>query len=296
MMRKNAQLDWDNLRVFLAVARAGRAAAAARRLRVEHTTVSRRLAALEAQLGAPVFHRTVGGYVLTAEGQSILSMAEAMERAALSMGVGVREITGRLAGTVRVGMPPEFASDWFAGHVPAFRARYPEIQLEILVGTRTLDLSRGEAELAIRSPRPQQVGLVTARIAHTSVRLYASRALIGRKRMRIADADAMAGHALLTYPASLNILQSAAWFQPVKAAATVALESNGTHTLLNAARAGAGIAMLPAFMARQYPDLTEVSDAVGEQDVWLVMHPDHRRDPKVRATADFLKLAAKELS
>ena len=82
-MRKTAQLDWDHLRIFLAIARTGRVAAAARRLAIEHTTVSRRLATLESQLGAPLFRRTVSGYVLTDAGSDILALAESMERAAL---------------------------------------------------------------------------------------------------------------------------------------------------------------------------------------------------------------------
>jgi len=293
MQRENAQVDWDHLRIFLAVARAGRVAAAARRLGVEHTTVSRRLAALEAQLGAPLFRRTTAGYQLTVEGENILATAESMERGALSIGARVRESAGRLAGRVRLGIPPEFASDWLVPHLPAFRERYPEIALQILVGTRTLDLSRGEADLALRSPRPNQVGLVTARIARTTIRLYASKSFAKRPRLRVEDAEAARDLPLLVYTASLHLLQRATWFKPVLAAGNVVLETNGTQVLLAAARAGLGVAVLPAFVARAYDDLVEVSSPVAENDVWLVTHPEHRRDPKVRATADFLKEIAK---
>lgn len=293
MIRKNAQLDWDHLRVFLAVARDTRVAVAARRLRIEHTTVSRRLSALEAQLGAALFRRTVSGYVLTDAGRGILALAESMERAALEIGVGVRSSTGRLSGTVRVGLPPEFASDWLAPHLPEFRRRYPEIQLHLLVGTRTLDLSHGEAELALRTPRPHQVGLVTARIANTTVRLYASKTLAGRKRINIHDAESARPYALLIYTSQLHVLQNALWFQALRAGPNVFVETNSTHTLLAAARAGAGIAALPPFVARNYDDLIAVSEPVADQEVWLVTHPEFRRDPKVRATADFLKEVAK---
>jgi DNA-binding transcriptional LysR family regulator len=291
-MRTNAQIDWDHLRVFLALARAKRVAAAARRLDVEHTTVSRRLAALEAQLGVPLFHRTTAGYLLTPAGESILADAEAMERAAAAVGAHARERTGTLAGRVRLALAPEFASDWLAPHLPEFRARHRHITLQVLVGTRTLDLSRGEAELAVRTPRPHQVGLVASRLARTTLALYASRSFASRRRLFVRDAESARGVPLLVFTSALSLLQSAAWFQPVLAAADVALETNGTHTLLGAARAGAGAAVLPTFVARRYPDLVRVSEHVAEHDVWLVTHPEFRRDPAVRATADFLRAIA----
>jgi DNA-binding transcriptional LysR family regulator len=99
-------VDWDGLQVFLAVARAGRISTAARRLRVEHTTVSRRLAALEADLGVPLFYRTTSGYLLTPHGQNVLASAEAMERAAITVAARAREGSGAVAGRVRVAAGP----------------------------------------------------------------------------------------------------------------------------------------------------------------------------------------------
>ena len=292
-MSRNAQLDWDNLRAFLAVARAGRVAAAARRLGVRHTTVSRRLAALEAQLESPLFYRTTAGYQLTAAGESILANAEAMEQAAVTIGARVSERMGRLQGRVRIAMPPEFASHWLSRHLSAFRRRYPAISLQVLVGTRTLDLSRGEAELAVRTPRPHQVGLITSRLATTTLSLYASRELIGRRRLRITDTESARGFVLLVYTPSLQLLQQAEWFRPVLEAGNVVLETNGTHALLEAARAAAGVAVLPRFIAQEYDDLVNISAPVAEHDQWIATHPDFRRDPKVRATSDFLKEIAK---
>jgi DNA-binding transcriptional LysR family regulator len=293
MLSNNAQVDWDHLRIFLAVARAGRVAAAARRLGIEHTTVSRRLASLERQLGAQLFYRTASGYLLTSVGKAVLANAESMERAAVTIGAAAGESAGRPAGRVRLGIPPEFASDWLAPHLPVFRSRYPEVQLQILVGTRTLDLSRGEAELALRTPRPHQTGLVTARIARGTLALYASKTFIGRKGLRIEDAESARGVPLLVYTEQLHLLQGASWFQPVMDAGRVVLETNGTHVLLAAARASVGVAVLPRFVARNYDDLVPVSENVAETDIWLVTHPEFRRDPKVRATADFLKEVAR---
>lgn len=287
-------MNWDDLRVFLAVARAGRIAAAARMLGVEHSTVARRIAALEADLGVALFYRTAGGYRLTAEGEAALAGAEAMEKGALALGGRIQEQAGTLAGRVRIAILDELASSWLVPHLPAFRARYPRIELQVLVGIAQLDLARGEAELAIRTPRPRQSGLAAVRLATVSTGLYVSRARLGGKRLHV-DASSR-GLELLVYSAAYHHLQSQPWFQPVLASSTIVMSTNSSHALLAAARAGAGIAVLPRFMAPGHDDLVAVSDDVSPRDeMWLVTHPEFRRDPKVRATAEFLRKAAATL-
>jgi len=287
-------VDWDGLQVFLAVARSGRVSAAARRLGVEHTTVARRVAALENTLGVSLFYRTSRGYLLTPEGQNVVSTAEAMERAALVVEARARETSGPPAGRVRVAMPPEYGSHWLAPKLAAFRALYPRIELQILVGTRQRDLSRGEAELAIQPPRPTQTGMVAVRLARAAVGLYASKSLIGGRRLRIRKLADVRDVPLFTYTAPFQILQNAKWFQPILGSGSIALQSNSTHALLAAARAGAGIAVLPRFVAREHDELVPVSDDVASHDILLITHPEVRRDPKVRATAGFLKELATE--
>ena len=291
-MCKNTRVDWDGLRVFLAVARAGRISVAARKLGVEHTTVSRRLAALEAAIGAPLFHRTAAGYLPTPLGQEILPTAESIERSAEGIGVRARESAGRISGRVRLAVAPEFASHWLVPHLPAFRARHPELDLQILVGTRQRDLSRGEAELAVQSPRPRQSGLVAVRIGRTTTLLYASKNLLRGARMRVERAEDMRDLPLLAYTAHFQLLQGAAWFQPVLTSARLVLETNSTHALLASAHASLGVAVLPRFVGRADDTLVAVSAPVAEQDVWLVTHPEFRRDPRVRVAADFLKRIA----
>jgi DNA-binding transcriptional LysR family regulator len=285
-------VDWDGLQVFLAVARTGRMSTAARRLDVEHTTVSRRLAALEAELGVPLFYRTASGYVLTPHGHNVLSSAEAMEGAAIAVAARAREKTAAIAGRVRLALPPEFASHWLAANLQPFRAANPYIELQILVGTRQRNLSRGEAELAVQSPMPRQQGLIATRIARTTTALYAAKSLIGNTRTRISSLESLRGLPLLTYTSAFDMLQEAKWFAPVRASDAVSVTTNSTHALLAAARAGVGVAVLPKFVARQHDDLVLLSDDLAEHDVWLITHPEHRRDPKVRTTADFLKRIA----
>jgi DNA-binding transcriptional LysR family regulator len=195
---------------------------------------------------------------------------------------------------VRVALPPEFASHWLAPTLTAFRTIYPQVELQVLVGTRQRNLWRGEAELAVQSPRPRQQGLIAVRIARTTAALYVAKSLLGARRLRINGPESMRGLSLLTYTSSFDMLQDAKWFQSVRVSSDVGLTTNSTHALLAAARAGAGVAVLPRFVARQHDDLVAVSENVAEHDVWLITHPEFRRDPKVRATADFLKKIAAE--
>jgi DNA-binding transcriptional LysR family regulator len=189
-------------------------------------------------------------------------------------------------------MAPEFASHWFVPQLAAFRREYPEIQVQILVGTRQRDLARGEAELAVQAPRPRQQGLLAVRLARTTIGLYALRALACDSRWRISTPDTLRGAPLLTYTPAFHMLQDAKWFQALLSGAAVALETNSTHALAAAAASGAGVAVLPRFVARTCADLVAVSDDVAALDVWLITNPEFRRDPKVRAAATFLKRIA----
>jgi len=235
-------MDWDGFQAFLAVARTGRISAAAGRLDVQHTTVARRLSALEAALGVPLFYRTNTGYALTPHGRKALVQAEAMEQAALALAARARESSGTIAGSVRIAMAPEFASHWFVPRLASFRARYPQIDVHVLVGTRERDLTRGEAELSVQSPRPRPRSLVAVRLARTVMRLYAARHLCPNERWRITSLETLRGLPLLTFTSSLHMLQEAKWFQPLLAEARVAMQTNSTHALIAAAQAAIGIA------------------------------------------------------
>jgi len=168
---------------------------------------------------------------------------------------------------------------------------------EVLLGTITVPvmhrgLQEGEADIAIRPPNLRQTGLVATRIGQTAMSLYASKAFVGTRRLRITDVESARGLPLLIYLPQFGVLQNAAWFRPILASATIALQTNSTHALLEAARAAAGVAVLPKFVVRGCDDLVPLSEEVAKGDIWLITHPEYRRDPKIRATADFLKQAA----
>jgi len=133
---------------------------------------------------------------------------------------------------------------------------------------------------------------VAVRLARVSLGLYAAKALARSARWQITSLETLHGSPLLTYTTGLQMLQEAKWFQSLFVSGIVALETNSTHTLLAAARAGAGVAVLPRFVAEWHDDLVAISDDVAVGDIWLITHPEFRRDPKVRAATDFLKQIA----
>ncbi|HVZ74704.1 MAG TPA: LysR family transcriptional regulator [Polyangia bacterium] len=294
-------LEWSDVRYFLAVARHGRLAKAARALGVEHTTVGRRLEALERTVGAALFDRTAHGHLLTRAGSRVLERAQAMEEAARRFEAEAQASRAAVEGRVRLALIESFAVTWLAPHLPALAERHPRLELQVLTGNAQTDLSRGEAELAIRTPRPPQRELTAVRLGASDFALFATREVAARLPPRGLDRDPPAGPTsgavpLLVYSPELTFLQSAPWFQRFLAGARVALVSNSTLTLLAAARAHAGVAVLPAFAVPTSPDLVRVARReVARHEAWLVTHPDFRRDPRVRAVATFLKTIAPDL-
>ena len=180
--------DWDAVRFFLELARAKTLARAARRLRVDYTTVGRRVSALERELGAKLFERTPDGFVLTDAGESIRAAAEQMEQSALAVEQRALGADRRLSGTVRV------AAAESAGHavvLPAMRElhlRHPEIRLHLQTGLARLDIARREADLALRFAPPESGDLRVRRLAPIGFALYASKDYLARTRWEIGRA------------------------------------------------------------------------------------------------------------
>jgi DNA-binding transcriptional LysR family regulator len=164
-------MDWGDLRYFLAVVRAGRLAAAGRALGVEHTTVARRIAALEAALGAPLFHRTAAGWRLTRAGEQIVPRAEAIEAEARAAEAATREATERASGRVRIACVESWAWAWVAPRLPSLYAKHPELQVELVTGQAPMNLTRGEADVAFRVPRPTQPDLSCVSLGEGTIAL-----------------------------------------------------------------------------------------------------------------------------
>src|SRR3954454_1231589 len=194
--------DWDDLRFFLAVARSGRLTVAARRLEADHTTVSRRLLALETALKAKLFERKPQGYSLTEQGERLLAKAESMESQALAISAEVGGSDLALSGTVRVRAPDGFGTYFLAPELGALAERHPGLTLQLVALPRTFSLSKREADIAVTLEQPTEGRLVSRKLTDYRLRLYASRDYLDRHGPVTELAD-LSGKTLVTYVADL---------------------------------------------------------------------------------------------
>lgn len=275
-----AVLQWDDVRHFLALARHGSLSGAARRLAVEHSTVARRVEALEHALGLRLFDRLPRGWTLTPEGEALAEQAGRMEDEALAfsrLALGV----GALQGTVRISAPPVIASHFLVPRLLPRREAWPGITLDIVGESREANLARGEADLAVRLSRPSAGGLVARPLGQLGYGLYATPGYAARP----ADAWQFLG-----YDDSLSQVPQQKWLDEVAAGRRFILRSNDLAALLQGARSGHGITALPHFLGAGDPALAPLAGGPCPtlRPIWLVMHPDVRRSPRVRTVADAL--------
>jgi DNA-binding transcriptional LysR family regulator len=279
--------DWDDARFFLAIARAGSVSGAGRSLRVQQSTVSRRLAGLEECLEARLFERTPDGYVLTSAGEALRARAERMEEEALS---AERELLGResrIAGVVRLTTPEAFGNGFMAPLVARLRLEQPEILLELVAANAKLSLTKREADLAIRSGRPQQALLVMRRLGELADALYASREYLER-RGRPSGAD-LGDHDYIDYDDGYAGQTEMAWLRELARNGRCTLRVTGTHGMFGAVQAGLGVGALPCWLGDATPGLERVLPAERfAADLWLVLHRDLRHVARIRVVAEFL--------
>jgi DNA-binding transcriptional LysR family regulator len=279
-------VDWNDLRYFLAVARSGSLAGAARDLGVEHTTVSRRLGALESDLGARLFARGPAGLTLTEAGRGILPCVEVVSEQAETIERRVAGVDGKAAGTVKLTIP-EAGNAYFLEHLRVLRERHPELVIEVLSDNRALDLRRGEADIAVRFRDHADPELIARRAGSAGWSLYASNEYVARKG-ELAALD-VRGHDVIGFDASLAEVEGARWLRERGDVANIVLRANSIAAAATAAAFGMGLVPLPCFVASSTPALVRLTpEVIGRRDILLVAHPDLVKVARVRATMDFL--------
>ncbi len=279
-------MDWDNARIFLAIYRVGTLRGAAALLQIDQATAGRRLAALESSLDARLFLRTPGGYVPTAAGELAFAAAERMEQAADQLQRQMQGLDHRLSGGVRVAASETVASYYVLEAVRRVHAHHPDIRVTLSTAIQLSNLTRREADLAIRNIRPDNPDLIYRHLARKEVGLYASRTYLeahGEPRL----GTAFAGHALVTYQQAVLPGWSDTFCGEPTGNGRIGVELNSGMMIIEAVVAGLGIGQVPIHMAPLYPDLVRIWPTRSEPyDLWLVMHGDLNRTARVRAVAD----------
>jgi DNA-binding transcriptional LysR family regulator len=284
--RTRTVFPWDDLRYLLAIARAGSLAGAARTLGVNHSTVFRRLNALEAALGVRLFERLPEGYAPTTEGEAIRRHAEQAEAAVHALERTVAGADYRLSGRVRLTTPADLAIDFVAPLLPGFRAAHPGIEVEIAVSDSDFDLARREADLALRATARPPEFLVGRKVADLNWWFMASPAYLSG-RGRPDGPQGLSAHDLIGASEGFRRVRAFDWLERTCGDRIVA-RTDHLPSMAAMAGSGLGIALLPSDLHR--PDLERLflADTGSPAQLWLLTHPDLRRVARIRAFSDFL--------
>lgn len=287
-----AGINWDNLRLFLAVVRAQSAQEAARRLDVDHSTVTRRLHRLEKELGTQLFERTPAGHVMTAAGHRLLEHVERIESTVALLDEDIGDDSQMLTGHVRLGATEGFGSFFLAPHLSHFCDRHPAITVELLVVPRFINLSQREADLAINIERPRSNTQIASKLSQYRLQLYASSRYLASRPCIHCVAD-LAEHRLFGYVDELSFSPELRYLDTIAHHAPTPLRSTSIVAQYNAVREGQGLAVLPCFLAAQCPDLVPVLPADIDiiRTFWIAAPSERRELARVRALWDYLREA-----
>ncbi len=281
--------DWNDLRYFLAVARTGSTIAAAKVLGVNQSTVQRRLAVLEERVGRKLVERHPTGYRLSELGEELLSCAEGVEQAVAAFERRLVSSDKSLTGIIRVTCPEGLVNTLMTPLVDAFHARYPALHVDLVVTERFLDLSKGEADIAVRGGEPHDDMLIGRKIAENPWAVYASRSYVERHGRPERPGD-IEHHAIIDFGSGFANLHLGKWLRTVAPRARVVAHSETVIGLLMAVKSGAGLAILPVQLGDPEKDLVRVIDPLPElmSQIYLLVHPDLQKMPRVRAFIDFV--------
>ena len=288
-------MNWDDVRIFLAVARAGQILGAARRLGLNHATVSRRVAALEEALGAKLFQRLTTGTELTTAGQRFLPVAERMETDMIAARADLASEGDEIAGAVRIGAPDGFGVAFLAPRLGVLTARHRDLAIQLVPVPRSFSLSRREADIAITVERPAEGRLVAGKLVDYSLGLYASRDYLERFGNPATPAE-LAGHRLIGYVPDLIINPSLDYAAEFWRDWETNYAISSALGQVEAVRSGAGIGILHTFIARSLPELMPVEAAPPiRRAYWLVYHESVRPMRRIQAVSAFIaELVEKE--
>ena len=287
-------MNWDDVKIFLAVARAGQFLGAARRLGLNHATVSRRISALEAAVKAPLFDRTTSGVQLTAVGEAFLPAAEGMEAGFIAARAAVPEAGDRVSGTVRIGAPDGFGVAFLAPRLGPLAEANPDLALQLVPVPRSFSLSRREADIAITVERPAEGRLVAGKLVDYTLGPYASKTYAAQNGLP-RSRESLSEHRLVGYVDDLVIHPTLAYAPEIDPDWQARFCVSSAMGQVEAVRSGAGIGILHTFIARTFDDLVPVSALPTiHRAYWLVYHESMRPLRRIRTVARYIAEAVEK--
>ena len=267
-------MNWDRIRIFLAVARSGQILGAARQLGLNHATVGRQLTALEEDLGTPLVERQTNGCVLTPAGEVLMQSAERVESELLQAGTRISGTTESLTGTVRVGAPDGLGNYFLSRTLAALAERHPDLTIQLVPLPRTFSLSRREADIVVTLDRPKQGKLIVRKLTDYTLSVYASEDYAARYGT-ISSADDLDGHLFVTHVEDFVYSRALDYAVELGKRMKRHYECGSVVAQMEAVRAGHGIGILHDYAALQHPELKRLLPSLRfTRTYWLMSHPD----------------------
>ena len=283
-------MNWDDLKVFLEVARSERLHQAAKRLNMDASTVSRRIHKLESQLAVHLFQRTNDGHMLTLDGEKLIDAARKMEQNAQLALDNIATNTNENAGNVRIGVTEAFGNVFIAEKLAALVKYAPNIQVDLLSFSRDIKISRNEAEIAIAVERPKSTSMIVSKLTDYSLALYAKKSHPAAK-LTEQQSHQLKHYAWVGYVDNLLFTEQLSYFKQVAGDITPSFRSTSIIGQYHAIKSGLGIGILPCFLADQDETLVRIMpDQINLiRTFWLVTHPEIKRLARVNTVWQFLK-------
>jgi molybdate transport repressor ModE-like protein len=274
-------MNWDNLRIFVAIARSGQILAAAKALHLNHATVARRLDQLEEDLDTKLFERRTTGTVLTPAGEKLLVRAERIESELLQ--ADAASASNTVSGTVRVGAPDGFGTFHLAPSLARLANAHPGLTIQLVPLPRTFSLSRREADIIVTIERPKMGRAVIKKLTDYSLSVYAAKPYLKRKG-NIQSTDDLAGRLFITYVEDIAYSRALDYTAELAKLMPRHYECGSVIAQMEAVRAGEGIGILHDYAAAQYPELARILPSMRfTRTYWLMSHPDTHDTARVSA-------------
>lgn len=274
--------DWEDLRHFSVFAQEGSLSGAARRLKVDHATVARRISALEAALCLKLVDRRPRAYLLTGEGERVAALGARMEQESFAVERTAAAGQTGVSGDVTISAPPSMAAAVIAPQLGRLREQHPALRICLTGTTHMASLSRREADLAVRLTRPSEGDLVVRKLGVVVFSLYSSASYL--------SATTPSDYGFIAYDDSMEGSPQQDWLKQQAGTRPIVMVSNELEIQAAAARAGVGIAALPYFLGDRDDGLRRVRSKGKrfEREIWLAVHADIRRAPRIQAVMQFL--------
>lgn len=280
-------MNWDDARILLALGRAQTLRGAARVLHIDQATVGRRIAAMEHSLGSMLFLRTSTGYLLTEAGEAAFEAAENMETAATELVRRTQGLDKALSGEVRVTTTDFLAVDFVIPAIARVHAEHPDVRVVLTSSSQLLNLSRREADIAIRTQKPDNPDLIVRRLTRWPMCLFASQAYLDSHGMP-EPGTAFKGHDLVAYEPYLSEGRALTLVGESAGAGRIVAAVNSSMMVRTAVAAGLGLGELPLYigerdgLVRIWPE----RERSRPYEVWMVTHEDLRHTARIRAVID----------